>query len=200
MLGIDIADVLEDGLDSYPCSEATRMALTQPHSDSPPETALLIAEASSYSTTLEYAIDCLPLDSALQLIQESCMPLDGAPLTYATGADDVQLIKALLEAGADVNARNWEGWTALHVFSKGACLEHLQTLVVFAEDIIDWGARNPEGQTALQLAKESTWMCTRTQDEVDGIFNILRARIPDGNNDEAGEIEDTTLNMPGAYT
>lgn len=195
VLGIDIADVVEDALDLIECSDVTRMALTQPDLDSPPETAVVLAEAAGYSNTLEYAIDCLPAESTLQLIQEGAMPSVGAPLTYATGFEDAPLVKALLDAGADVNARNWKGWTVLHEFSRGVLLEHLKTLVEFAEDKVNWMARTPDGRTALQIAKESPWICVRTHGEVDGVLEILRAYIPD--DEEEGE--EVSMNMPGAF-
>lgn len=86
VLGIDIAEVVEHTADGSQYSQATRMALTQPHLDSPPDIAHVIIEASGCSSTLEYAVNCLPAGSALQHIQEGRMPMDGAPLTYATGS------------------------------------------------------------------------------------------------------------------
>lgn len=118
VLGIDIADIVEDGLDMAQCSEATRLALTQPLRDSPPETARMITDASGRSSTLEYVVDNVPVDFAIRLIREGRMPLDGAPLAFALSVDHVPVVEALLAAGADVNAHNWKGWTVLHEFSN----------------------------------------------------------------------------------
>lgn len=94
----------------------------------------VITEASGLATTLEYAVNWLPVESALQLIQEGRMPLDGVCLTYAIMPDQVPLVRALLDAGADVNARVWRGCTALHWFSHLVRLGHLKAMVECAED------------------------------------------------------------------
>lgn len=60
-----------------------------------------------------------------------------------------EIVKILIEAHADVNAKRTDGWTALHYAARYNSPEIVQILV---EAHADLNARN-EGWTALALAK-----------------------------------------------
>jgi hypothetical protein len=59
-------------------------------------------------------------------------------------------VKLLLEAGADPDARNPKGDTALHIAAHDGRLEPLRELVAGGADV---AARNAAGQTALELVE-----------------------------------------------
>jgi ankyrin repeat protein len=67
-------------------------------------------------------------------------------LLNATVQGDRYVVQVLLEAGADVNADNGYGWTALMYASKYGFKDIVQILLM--EDV-DVNAKNTEGNTAL---------------------------------------------------
>jgi ankyrin repeat protein len=73
------------------------------------------------------------------------------PLTAAATSQRTDLVKLLLENGADVNARDDEGYTALMEPAECGDQEVVEVLLAAG---IDVNARNVEGFTALQYAKE----------------------------------------------
>jgi serine/threonine-protein phosphatase 6 regulatory ankyrin repeat subunit B len=75
----------------------------------------------------------------------------GATLLHnAAEAGTPRTIQALLQAGADVNARTASGWTALMV---AASRGHLAAVHALLRAGADMEARNAQGQTAMALAQ-----------------------------------------------
>jgi ankyrin repeat protein len=75
-----------------------------------------------------------------------------APLHVASRAGRVKAVRALLELGADVDAREGDGDsdpTALHIACERGFAETARALV---EGGADWTARDEEGRTPLKLA------------------------------------------------
>ena len=60
-------------------------------------------------------------------------PLGTRPLILAAGHGHMDLVKALLKRGADVNAEDITGWTPLHAAAYNGHVEIAQLL-------LDWGA------------------------------------------------------------
>ena len=61
-------------------------------------------------------------------------------------------MKLLLRAGADVNAVDHEGWTALHVAASWNLHSVICELADFSGDVLDWDCRTQNGETAIDLS------------------------------------------------
>lgn len=84
---------------------------------------------------------------------EKSTQANGTPLMAAAGGADVRMIKLLLEKGANVNAADSEGYTALAcAVSRRASPEAVQLLLSSGADI---NARNKRGETPLVLAERN---------------------------------------------
>ena len=69
----------------------------------------------------------------------------------AAEINNVDVLKALLDAGAKINATNNEGQTALMIAASNALVNNVRTLILAGADI---NARDKEGLTPLMYAKE----------------------------------------------
>jgi len=74
-----------------------------------------------------------------------------APLHSATSRGDAALIRKLLEKGADPNAKQQGGWTALH---NAAAQGNLEAVRLLRSNGADLSARTDDGKTAADLAAE----------------------------------------------
>jgi len=91
-------------------------------------------------------------------------PLGGAsPLIAAAAFGQTAAVRALIEAGADVNTRNNEGSTPLHT---AAFLCHTEIVEVLLANGAEKAARNNAGATALESVAGPF-------DEVKGIYDLL---------------------------
>ena len=77
-------------------------------------------------------------------------PLHSALATNA-GAVDIRIVRALIDAGADVNARSGQGTTALHT---AAYVGHVEAARCLLDQGADATIRSSEGKTALDVARE----------------------------------------------
>ena len=75
------------------------------------------------------------------------------PLMIAASKGLVEIAKMIIQAGANVNEQNDEGWTALH---KAASDQNKSSIVaLLMESGINLDLKNKSGKTALQLAEEN---------------------------------------------
>jgi ankyrin repeat protein len=96
-----------------------------------------------------YADDLSPLAAAVKELDVNERAPDGStPLQWAVYEGDVERVKALLEAGADVAAANNYGSNAMQLAAEVANIEILQLLLDAGANV---DSPNPEGQTALML-------------------------------------------------
>lgn len=78
---------------------------------------------------------------------------DESPLQYATIYGNIAYIKMLLAHGATVNAREEDGYTALHLACEVVNLEAAKTLVEHGANI---NAKDDDGETPLKLCMTSS--------------------------------------------
>jgi hypothetical protein len=74
------------------------------------------------------------------------------PASTGSGRDLVDVVKLLLEAGAEVNSVDHEGWTALHVAASWNNAAVIEELVRFAGGALTWDALTNDGQTGQTLS------------------------------------------------
>ncbi|MHC4540014.1 MAG: ankyrin repeat domain-containing protein [Planctomycetota bacterium] len=74
-----------------------------------------------------------------------------SPLHKAAAEGDVEQVESLISKGADVNARNENGWTPLHSAAYYGQKEVAQILITKGANV---GATNASGRTPLHLAAE----------------------------------------------
>jgi ankyrin repeat protein len=91
----------------------------------------LLAAGADVNARSENSLSVLPIHSAV-----------------AGGHDDV--VAVLVDAGADVNARQPQGWTPLHGAAMTGSLASVERLLAAGADP---AARNDDGTTALDLAR-----------------------------------------------
>ena len=196
LFNIDAMDALEDYLDRYRSKRADISGLLASLAD---------AECNSISrpavfdvigyTPLEYAAQVSP-GSVLSLLEDGEDATRGPILVYATGNGMSSLMKPLLDAGADVNMTDSWGYTALLEACSLCCYQDFAELHRWAEDIIDWDVRAPDGRNALDLFESGVMdgMATDlTQSQIDEFRAILVAHV------HSVEGSDGRLDMPGSF-
>ena len=84
---------------------------------------------------------------------EPFMPivLEGAPLHYAVVGGHKEVAELLISKGADVNAKDKDGWTPLHEATMGGHKEVAELLIVKGADV---NAKDEGGNTPLDGAEE----------------------------------------------
>ena len=87
------------------------------------------------------------------------------PLHRAVYENDLDMLRALLESGVDMQARNAHGWTALHTAAYINRSDALKLLLLFtARSEVLATSKGKFGHTALHLA------CSRGNTEVIGML------------------------------
>ncbi len=77
-------------------------------------------------------------------------PFAVLPIHSAVAGDRDDVVAVLVEAGADVNARQTHGWTPLHGAAQNGSLASVERLLAAGADR---AAMNDDGTTALDLAR-----------------------------------------------
>jgi ankyrin repeat protein len=102
------------------------------------------------------ALESGNVDVVNQLIEEGLnmnVSRDGTtPLMLAASKGQIEIAKAIIQAGANVNARSDDGETALHM--AAASQSQSDVIDLLMQSGVDIEARNKTGKTALQLAEE----------------------------------------------
>jgi len=75
-----------------------------------------------------------------------------SPIHAAAAAGQIEVTRALIERGADVNARQQEGYTPLHEAASSGKLDFAR---LFLDNGADINARTDSGKTALTIAIEA---------------------------------------------
>jgi len=139
------------------------------------ETALFFASESGHSDIVKYllsksakltknkrGITCLHIASAckeglecvkllLEYVPLNCMDIDkDSPLNYAVAEGNKNVVKFLLEKGAEFHGKNNLGRTCLHIATEQG---HLEIVKMLVENNADISAENNEGETPLVLAE-----------------------------------------------
>ncbi len=105
---------------------------------------------------LKEALESGNVEGVKKFIEEglniNIMHGDVTPLMMAASKGFTEIAEALIQAGANINYKNDEGWTALHK----AAFDQTTTGVVdlFLQSGVDFEARNKAGKTPLNLAEE----------------------------------------------
>lgn len=89
--------------------------------------------------------------------------LGSTPLHLAATNSDITVLKALLAAGADVNARDMDGNTPLHMAAYTNRFENSKLLLEAGADI---GATNSGGRTPIAMARKAR------ADDVVGLISL----------------------------
>ncbi|CAG9770586.1 unnamed protein product [Ceutorhynchus assimilis] len=83
------------------------------------------------------------------LVNESHLKTGATPLHVAAAKGYIDVIKILLQCGADIDAQDVDGWSPIHAAAHWGQKEACRLLV---ENLVDMDAKNYAGQTAFDLA------------------------------------------------
>jgi hypothetical protein len=194
LLDIDALDAIQEYLERRDVTGIdTLLGLDAPENmndqDRSPDAVSLQSAFRSLTgfTPLEYATILSP-SNVLPLLSQGADATTGSPLCYAVGWGHTEFIKPMLDARANVNARDNRGRTVLHYICVYGRYNSLQELLRWADQDVDWNARTPTGQNALDLLNESVALTTLPPEELHDFFLTLQARVHD---------EDVCMNIPG---
>lgn len=140
--------------------EAASLGRTQRIDELVQQDASIVNRYSSDGfTPLHLACYFAPEHTATHLLQKGASPaavsrnpMHLMPLHSAASAQKAQAVKALLEHGAEVNAKQEKGWTPLHAAAQNSDQATAQILLRHGADP---NLANDDGVTAIDLAKKS---------------------------------------------
>ena len=66
-------------------------------------------------------------------------------------------VKHLLDAGVDVNSKDHEGWTPLHIASSWSSFEITEMLIINGGFALDWESRTFAGESIFDLCDNATY-------------------------------------------
>ena len=108
-------------------------------------------------TPLYDAFECADFDLIRFLVEKHCTDVNtkddirDTPLHYACQCCLLDLIKILIDLGADVNAKRNNGWTPLHDVCRSFHLDNAEYLVDHGADV---NAKTKDGRTPLQITED----------------------------------------------
>ncbi|KAI0812480.1 hypothetical protein BC629DRAFT_1589241 [Irpex lacteus] len=109
-----------------------------------------------------------------------------------------------LQAGGDVNMRHSNGPTALHYAALNCKYDSLRELLKGAENEVDWNARTPEGENALELLEMGvsrglgqTWGFSATQ--MDDFRSILESHVSRNVSGTCDDADEFSFVIPGSF-
>ena len=164
---------------------------------------LSIFEVIGYSP-LEYAVMFSP-QRAMALLQDGANAAgDGSGTLFnAILFTSPHLIGPLLDAGADVNIRDWKGHTPLHWACSWCRYDEFFKLIRWAESDIDWRAHTRDGRNALDLFDSGVlegFDVNHSQVELDEFRTVLVDHLAfDDDDDELDRSGEFRLDVPGAF-
>lgn len=91
----------------------------------------------------------LLLNTGAAVTAQSTNEMQNHPIHAASAGRHTEVVRTLIEWGADVNARQHGGWTPLHAAAQSGDLEMAQILIAAGADV---RARAANNQQALDLA------------------------------------------------
>ncbi|KAI0339164.1 ankyrin [Trametopsis cervina] len=195
LLDIDILDAMEEYIDRKGSPNVHKLlGLEETDNTQPPSDKFSAFRSLTTFTPLEYATILSP-DNVMPLLARGEDASSGAPLCYAVGWGHTDFIKPMLDAGADVNARDNRGMAVLHYVCYYARYQSLQELLRWADQDIDWNARTRNGKNALDLVKESVSFDDLPSSELEGFMSILEGRVNMEEDDD-----EPCSKIPGAFS
>ena len=197
LLDMDPMDALEDYLDRNRARhvDVTGFMASLENTTCNSEGRSSVFEVTGY-TPLGFAIIFAP-ESVESLLADGKDAAAEPTLAYAVGNLRPELIKPLLDAGADINMRDWEGHTALLEACSRCFYNGFFELLRWAEDEIDWDACAPDGQNALELfdsAARAGEAAHLSQSKIVEFRAVLVAHMKFVEDESGGQ-----LDMPGAF-
>jgi ankyrin repeat protein len=92
------------------------------------------------------------LDSGADVNTQARNAMKVRPIHAASAAGQIEVVRLLIERGADVNARQQSGFTPLH---EAALTGKLEFARLFLDHGADINAKNDDGKTSLSIATEA---------------------------------------------
>lgn len=141
-------------------------------------TALIQAAEVGYSRVVEYILERTEAVKGRDGLSDFVNVRDknnNTALILAARNGHVEVVKTLLEAGADVNAQDRQGYSALMKAAYRGHSEVVHCLLTHenSKDVIDVNARSQRGETALSLVRDAKGAKKVSADVEDRIANEL---------------------------
>ena len=159
LLGIDISNgSLPQYLSSLDKqSLANQIDLADARGRTPLAWAVEFGCPNAVSTLLQYGANPHQVRKNLRGASPLLHLIIAAPPWQRTGVDSnirpLEVVRILLEAGVDVNAKDHEGWTPLHVAASWNLFEVVCEIARYGGFTLDWDAKTDDGDSALDLCR-----------------------------------------------